>query len=153
MKKKLVAFSTLHKKLHMCVCVCVKKLGDLAVELGLNQSKFSLKSFSNLAIFPEVPGPKDAFNFFHSQVRINIDCAFGMFVHHWGMLQKPTVVNVSVKNASSLVCALCELHNCCVACDNKNVEPPADEDILNFAVENVLISGRFNILGHFELCS
>ena len=56
MRKKLGAFSALPQKIaHVCVCVCVKKLGDLAIELGLNQSKFSLKSFSNLAIFPEVP--------------------------------------------------------------------------------------------------
>ena len=26
-------------------------------------------------------GPKDAFNFYHSQIRINIECAFGMLVH------------------------------------------------------------------------
>ena len=55
MKKKLGAFSTLPQKIAP-VCVCVKKLGDLAIELGLNQSKFSSKSFSILAIFPEVPG-------------------------------------------------------------------------------------------------
>jgi len=48
-------FHTAQKIARVCVCVCVKKLGDLAIELGLNQSKFSLKSFSNLAIFPEVP--------------------------------------------------------------------------------------------------
>ena len=58
MKKKLGAFSTLPQKIAP-VCVCVKKLGDLAIELGLNQSKFSLKSFSNLAIFPEVPEDSD----------------------------------------------------------------------------------------------
>ena len=31
-------------------------------------------------------GPKDAMNFFHSQVRINIECAFGILVHRWGIL-------------------------------------------------------------------
>ena len=33
-------------------------------------------------------GSKDAFNFFHSQVRINIECAFGMLVHRWGILRR-----------------------------------------------------------------
>ena len=28
-------------------------------------------------------GPKDAYNFLHSQLRINIECAFGMLVHRW----------------------------------------------------------------------
>lgn len=31
-------------------------------------------------------GAKDAFNYFHSSLRINIECAFGMLVHHFGML-------------------------------------------------------------------
>jgi hypothetical protein len=32
---------------------------------------------------------KDAFNFFHSSaLRINIECAFGMLVHWWGILRK-----------------------------------------------------------------
>jgi hypothetical protein len=29
-------------------------------------------------------GIKDTFNFYHSQLRINIECAFGMFVGRWG---------------------------------------------------------------------
>jgi len=33
-----------------------EKLNDLVAKLGLNQPKFSSKSFSILAIFPEVPG-------------------------------------------------------------------------------------------------
>ena len=61
MKKKLGAFSTLPQKIAP-VFVCVKKMGDLAIELGLNQPKFSLKSFSNLAIFPEVPVSRTSIN-------------------------------------------------------------------------------------------
>jgi hypothetical protein len=31
---------------------------------------------------------KDAYNFFHSSLRINIECAFCMLVHRWGILRK-----------------------------------------------------------------
>jgi len=34
--------------------------------------------------FPNVSsGEKDDFNFYHSQVRINIECAFGLLVNRW----------------------------------------------------------------------
>ena len=32
-------------------------------------------------------GVKDAFNFYHSQLQINIECAFGMLVNCWGHLE------------------------------------------------------------------
>jgi hypothetical protein len=32
-------------------------------------------------------GAKDDFNFFHSQLRIHIECAFGMLVHRWAILR------------------------------------------------------------------
>ena len=31
-------------------------------------------------------GEKDDYNFYHSQVRISIECAFGMLVNCWGIL-------------------------------------------------------------------
>jgi hypothetical protein len=31
-------------------------------------------------------GPKDNYNFYHSQLRIRIECAFGMFIQRWGIL-------------------------------------------------------------------
>ena len=54
LKKKLSGVSTLPNK--NCTRTC-ENLGDLAIEFGLNWSKFSSKSFSILAIFPEVPVP------------------------------------------------------------------------------------------------
>ena len=40
---------------------------------------------SNMAVpYPnQGHGPKDDFNFFHSQVWINIECAFGILSNHW----------------------------------------------------------------------
>ena len=34
-----------------------------------------------------VDGSNDAFNFLYSQVRINIECAFGRLVHKWGCIR------------------------------------------------------------------
>ena len=59
-------------------------------------------------------GPKDAFNFYHSQVRINIECAFGMLVHRWGILRKAIPMNISLTRTNALVMALCKLHNFCI---------------------------------------
>ena len=59
-------------------------------------------------------GIKDAFNFYHSQLRINIECAFGMLVHKWGCLQKPLPCNFSLPKICALVKCLCILHSFCI---------------------------------------
>ncbi|EJK56513.1 hypothetical protein THAOC_23584, partial [Thalassiosira oceanica] len=59
-------------------------------------------------------GAKDAYNFYQSQLRINIECAFGMLVHRWGMLRKPVPNNITVLRTTRLVLALCKLHNYCI---------------------------------------
>lgn len=59
-------------------------------------------------------GPKDAMNFYHSQLRITIECAFGMLVHRWGILRKPMPINIAVNKITKLVHALCKLHNFCI---------------------------------------
>jgi hypothetical protein len=56
-------------------------------------------------------GPKDAFNFYHSQLRITIEGAFGMLVHKWGCLRKPLPMNIPVSKQTRLVIGLCKLHN------------------------------------------
>ena len=56
-------------------------------------------------------GEKDNFNFFHSQLRINIKCAFGQLVHRWPILHCPLSANFGVKKQITLVHVLCSLHN------------------------------------------
>ena len=46
--------------------------------------------------FRSATGTKDDFNFFQSQLRINIECAFGMLVHRFGMLRKAFPMGVSL---------------------------------------------------------
>ena len=56
-------------------------------------------------------GLKDAFNYYHSQLRINIKCAFDVLVHRWGCLRKPIPANFSVRKICALLRCLCFLHN------------------------------------------
>ena len=62
--------------------------------------------------YPNVSsGSKDAYNFYHSQVRISIECAFGILVNHWGVLRKPISHKFSLQKICSMVMCLCQLHN------------------------------------------
>ena len=56
-------------------------------------------------------GVRDGYNFYHSQIRINIECAFGMLVNRWAVLRSPIPLNISICKTTSLVRALCCLHN------------------------------------------
>jgi hypothetical protein len=85
-------------------------------------------------------GPKDAFNFYHSQLRINIECAFGMLVHKWGCLRKPIPMNVPVTSTTRLVLALCKLHNFCI--DQREKADCSSASTDNF---NILQEGGFNL--------
>ena len=75
-------------------------------------------------------GRKDDFNFFHSSVRINIECAFGQLVCRWPILQKALSSKFTVAKQIALVFALCKLHN--FAKDCRNTEQDMDNEILRF---------------------
>ena len=59
-------------------------------------------------------GTRDAYNFYHSQLRINIECAFGRFVHRWAVFRAPMQQNVTLEKTSALVVACMKLHNFCI---------------------------------------
>jgi DDE superfamily endonuclease len=62
-------------------------------------------------------GSKDDFNFYHSQVRIKIECAFGMLVVRWGLLPHAALpASMGLKKTTALVLCLCRLHNYCIDC-------------------------------------
>ena len=56
---------------------------------------------SNMAVpYPNQGcGPKDDFNFFHSQVWINIECAFGILNNHWHILKNVLSSTLSIKKS------------------------------------------------------
>ena len=75
-------------------------------------------------------GTKDDYNHFHSSVRINIECAFGMLVHRWAILRKPLSSTMGVEKQMVLVMALCKLHNYCIGLDDV-VEENGTGDMVN----------------------
>jgi len=94
-------------------------------------------------------GSKDAYNYFHSNVRITVECAFGMFVHRWGVLRKPFSTKVSIAKVSSTVRCLCRLHNFCVDERlDRNANSPAGSpsEERNEAIASQLAQDEFNII-------
>ena len=59
-------------------------------------------------------GSKDNYNFYHSQLRIRIECAFGMLVKRWGVLRMAMPQGITVKKTIALVNCLAKLHNFCI---------------------------------------
>eukprot|EP00804_Cyclotella_cryptica_P003177 CCRYP_013780-RA/>CCRYP_013780-RA protein AED:0.21 eAED:0.16 QI:0/0/0/1/1/1/2/0/414 len=57
---------------------------------------------------------KDNYNFYHSQLRIRVECAFGMLVQKWGILRMAMPRNLSIKKIIAMVNALAKLHNFCI---------------------------------------
>jgi hypothetical protein len=79
-------------------------------------------------------GSKDAYNFYQSQLRIRIECAFGLLVHRWGLLRKPIPCCISVRKATALVMCLCRLHNFCIDQEDTTIGSNTRLDYLNIAV-------------------
>ena len=74
-----------------------------------------LNSHYMVTPFPNVSsGSKDDFNFFHSQLRIRVECAFGMMVFRWGVLRSAIPLNITISKTIALVHALAKLHNFCI---------------------------------------
>ena len=106
----------------------VEKVGFLYPGLVLFGDNAYVNTPYMVAPFKAVSsGRKDDFNFFHSQVRINIECAFGMLVHRWGALRKPMPVNFRVGKINSLFLALCKLHNFCIDEKHNDLELSAPD--------------------------
>jgi hypothetical protein len=80
-------------------------------------------------------GPKDDFNFFHSQLQINIERACGMLIKKWAVLQKPLPCQMGPHKQMALTMALCQLHNFCFGDNGAPAErspsaPPANSNDL-----------------------
>ena len=59
-------------------------------------------------------GTMDSYNFYHSQLRIRIECAFGILTKRWAILRSAIPVGVTVAKTVALVIALAKLHNYCI---------------------------------------
>jgi DDE superfamily endonuclease len=76
-------------------------------------------------------GPKDDFNFYHSQLRITIERAFGMLVRRWAVLRYPMASRMGSIKQIALTMCLCSLHNFCTASKETLVFENDDDDVPN----------------------
>jgi hypothetical protein len=67
-------------------------------------------------------GTMDSYNFYHSQLRIRIECAFGMLTKRWAIRRSAIPVGVTVAKTVALVLALAKLHNYCIE-EDRHVTP------------------------------
>lgn len=65
---------------------------------------------------------RDNYNYFHSQLRINIECAFGMLTERWGILRAALPMSIPLLKQTALVLACARLHNFCI-----DMHQPVDE--------------------------
>jgi hypothetical protein len=80
-------------------------------------SMYMATPFTNVAGDPN-RASEDNYNFYHSQLRIRVECCFGMLVQRWGILRMAIPRNISVMKTVSLVIALAKLHNFCIGESN-----------------------------------
>ena len=72
--------------------------------------------------FPKTSsGPRDAYNYYQSQVQINIECAFGVLTNQWCLLKSPLSAKNPINRINALMSCLCKIHNFCI--DNGNAKP------------------------------
>lgn len=66
------------------------------------------------------------FNYFQSNARIEIECAFGLLSSRWRILRHAFSNKISIRRTIALVQCLCRLHNFCI--DNGSELPPDVEE-------------------------
>ncbi len=82
--------------------------------------------------YPNVSGgDKDSYNFYHSQVRIRVECCFGMLSQRWGLLRAAIPKGITLSKTVRLVMALAKLHNFCIDEKDLNIHPLTARDELN----------------------
>ncbi len=79
--------------------------------------------FTNVAGDPNCVA-EDNYNFYHSQLRIRVECAFGMLMQRWGLLWMAIPRNIGVSKVVALVVALAKLHNFCIGESNVHERLP-----------------------------
>ncbi len=97
-------------------------LADGLVIFGDNaylNSKYMATPYPNIA-GRDQDRSRDNYNFYHSQVQIRIECAFGMMVQRWGILQMAMPKGLGIARIIALVNILAKLHNFCIAEDSIN---------------------------------
>ena len=100
--------------------------------------------------YPNVQGDmeRDSYNFYHSQLRIKIECTFGILIHRWGILSKRMSRRFTVGKTVALVTALCKLHNFLIDSEEGHSASSLAIDRLNMEDEGAIPAGRLMHVGH-----
>ncbi len=83
----------------------------------------------------------DSYNFYHSQLRIQVECAFGMLTERWSILRSCLPKRFTLKKIAALVVALAKLHNFCINMNEGKIAEPLASDEANL----VLSGGYLNL--------
>ena len=75
-------------------------------------------------------GPRDAYNYYQSQVQINIECAFGVLMNRWCLLKSPLSARIPIKRINALMSCLCKIHNFCIDHGNAKPQQHYEHDLL-----------------------
>ena len=54
---------------------------------------------------------EDHYNFYHLQLHITVECAFGMLVQQWNISQQALLASFGIGKISALTIRSCNLHN------------------------------------------
>ena len=71
----------------------------------------------------------EAYNFYHSQLRITIERAFGVLVHRWAILRAP--LTIPLPKVAPLVECLVRLHNYCIDEKELHIGSVQSENLIN----------------------
>jgi hypothetical protein len=80
--------------------------------LGDNAYPVSEKILTPFCKTDGITVPRDAYNFYLSQLRIRIEMSFGLLVGKWRIFKKP--LEVSLKNCKKVIAGAMILHNFCL---------------------------------------
>lgn len=113
------------------LCKNLETKGFLAEGLCLfGDNAYVNKPYMATPFLHTTSGPRDSYNFFHSQLRIRVECCFGILTRRWGILRSAIPCGVSLFKTTRLVVALAKLHNFCID-ENEIVTPHIPRDELN----------------------
>ena len=102
----------------------------------IGDSAYSLLSFFLIPFESNVAAPvtpQDGFNFWHSNSRIRIECAFGEIIMRWGIFWRP--LRFKLSHCGQIINAALLLHNFLV---NERESASDDNYFKNFSMESVL---------------
>lgn len=83
--------------------------------------------FTNVAGDPNCV-TEDSYNFYHSQLRIRVECAFRMLVQIWGILRVAMPCKLTISKIVGMVNSLAKLRNFCIDEMDGRVSPTHDRD-------------------------